>query len=197
MAFGKPGRPAHDAAAERLRIYAAAIPVIRRHGARAHMADMAEAAHMSVGGVYHYFDTKRRLLLHGLDPEALALACRSLHAAMHAGTNPGEVAGAYIEKTVYMFRLIQPSAVALLELGLDEAKLELAQALRQDADGLVEALVRVAPDLEGGTLTALSKAIRRTLLALCFDPDVTEEDVRRHMETLLHGFVAADAAPNR
>jgi AcrR family transcriptional regulator len=159
------------------------------------MSAMAEAAHMSVGGVYHYFDTKRQLLLHGLNPEALALACTTFHEAMLKDSPQGQgaVASVYVEKSIYMFRLIQPAAMAALELGMDETKAVLESVLRQDADGLIEILATVTPELTDGSRADLAIAIRRTLLALSFDPHATEEDVRRQLTAVLRGFVAVEA----
>lgn len=195
MAFEKPGRPANNPAEERLRIYASALPVIRTQGARARMSALAEASHMSVGGLYHYFDTKRSLLLHGLNPEALALACDTFHKAMWEATreSPEAVISAYVDKSVLMFRLIQPAASAALEMGVDEIRGQLDNALRQDADGLIQALATVAPDLSEQPRAELATAIRRTLLALSLDAkNATEDDVRRQLTALLHGFITAE-----
>lgn len=194
MSFEKPGRPANDPAEERLRIYTAILPVSRTHGARARVSAMAEAAHMSVGGIYHYFDSKRSLMLHGLDPEALALACGTFHRAMlkAADNGPDAVAAAYVDKSVYMFRLVQPAAIAALEMGIGEMRAQLERALHQDADGLIQVLATVTPDLADGSRSDLAIAIRRTLLALSLDPNATEDDVRRQLTAVLRGFIAVD-----
>src|SRR5919202_6385305 len=71
MAFGKPGRPPEDRLARPREIYEAVIPLIYRDGARRlSMRSAARAAHMSVGGLYHYFPAKRDLVLHGLREDA-------------------------------------------------------------------------------------------------------------------------------
>lgn len=195
MSFEKPGRPANDPAEERLRIYAAALPVIRESGARASMNALAQSAHMSVGGLYHYFDSKHDLLLHGLNLEALALACDTFHQAMWDAVDQGAgaVAAAYVDSSVYMFRLVQPAALAALEMGLGEIRAQLAGAMQQDADGLIQALVAVSPDLSDDTRSDLAAAIRRTLLALSLDPHATEDDVRRQLTALIRGFIAIEA----
>ena len=43
------------------------------------MRQAAKAAHLSLGGLYHYFLTKRDLVLHSLKPEALARVCTDFH----------------------------------------------------------------------------------------------------------------------
>jgi AcrR family transcriptional regulator len=191
VSFEKPGRPPNDPAEERLRIYVAALPAIRKDGARASMDALARLAHMSVGGVYHYFDTKRQLLLHGLSPEALELACRTFHDTMvgAADDGPAEVTSAYVDKTVHMFRLIQPAATAALEMSIAEMRAQLATALHQDADGLIQVLAKVSPDLTEQSRVELASGIRRTLMALALDPQATEADVRRQLTAVLRGFV--------
>jgi AcrR family transcriptional regulator len=162
VSFEKLGRPAKDPAEERLRIYTAALPVIREKGARASMTALAEAAHMSVGGLYHYFNSKRSLLLHGINPEAISLACHTFHQAVAEAESVDKVVSAYIDKTVLMFRLIQPSAMAAVEMGIDEIRGPLQACTRQDADGLIEALESVTDELTEESLVELATTIRAT-----------------------------------
>lgn len=191
MSFEKPGRPRNDPAEERLRIYAAALPAIRHDGPRARMDTLAELAHISVGGIYHYFDSKRSLILHGLNPEALSLACATFHRDMEeaAEKSADAVVSAYVERTMYLFRLIQPAVTAAMELGISEMRSQLSEVLRQDADGLVAVLATVATDLDRDSLLELAVAIRRTLMALSLDPNSTEAEIRTQLTALLRGYV--------
>jgi AcrR family transcriptional regulator len=191
VSFEKPGRPRNDPAEERLRIYAAALPVIRRDGARARMDALARSANMSVGGIYHYFASKRDLLLHGLNPEALALACHTFDGELQKAAEAGVegVIDVYVDRTVYISRLIEPAVAAALELGVGEIRSRLAQTLRQDADGLIQILSTVTPGLNEELKTELAAALRRTLLALSLDPQATEGDHRTQLTALLRGFL--------
>jgi DNA-binding transcriptional regulator YbjK len=77
---GKPGRPPEDRLKRQHEIYLAVAPLIERHGAkRLTMRQAARAAHLSLGGLYHYFPTKRDLVLHALKPEAVARVCAEFH----------------------------------------------------------------------------------------------------------------------
>ena len=77
MAFGKSGRPADDALLRQREIYQAVAPLILDSGARRlSMRMAARTACLSVGGLYHHFPTKRDLVLHGMQPVAVA---RPLH----------------------------------------------------------------------------------------------------------------------
>ena len=73
---GKPGRPPEDRLKRQHEIFLAVAPLIERHGAkRLTMRQAARAAHLSLGGLYHYFPTKGDLVLHALKPEAVARLC--------------------------------------------------------------------------------------------------------------------------
>src|SRR5215213_4440785 len=80
MAFGKPGRPAEDQLARQREIYEAVSPLILDIGVRRlSMRMAARAAYLSVGGLYHHFATKRDLVLHGIQPAAVAQYCQDFH----------------------------------------------------------------------------------------------------------------------
>jgi AcrR family transcriptional regulator len=77
---GKPGRPPEDRLKRQHEIFLAVAPLIERYGARRlTMRQAARAAHLSLGGLYHYFPTKRDLVLHALKPEAVARVCAEFH----------------------------------------------------------------------------------------------------------------------
>lgn len=63
------------------------------------MSSLTTSAHMSVGGLYRYFNRKQSPLLHGLNPEALALACHTFHEAMSdaADDGPADVTSIYMD----------------------------------------------------------------------------------------------------
>ena len=76
MAFGKPGRPPEDRLLRQREIFAAIAPLIVERGVRGlTMRDAAKAAYVSVGALYHYFPTKRDLVLHPLKQEPLERFC--------------------------------------------------------------------------------------------------------------------------
>src|SRR5215218_11328364 len=61
---GKPGRPPEDRLRRQHEIFLAVVPLIERYGAkRLTMRQAARAAHLSLGGLYHYVPTKRDLVL--------------------------------------------------------------------------------------------------------------------------------------
>src|SRR5215217_6623972 len=77
---GKPSRPPEDRLKRQQEIFLAVAPLIERHGAkRLTMRQAARAAHLRLGGLYHYFRTKQDLVLHALRPEAVARLCAEFH----------------------------------------------------------------------------------------------------------------------
>jgi hypothetical protein len=121
---GKPGRPPEDRLRRQHEIYLAVAPLIERLGAkRLTMRQAARAAHLSLGGLYHYFPTKRDLVLHALKPEAVARLCAEFHGrhADLARTDPGR----YVQADVaYMARqcfFLRPAFQAALELDAEVA----------------------------------------------------------------------------
>jgi AcrR family transcriptional regulator len=121
---GKPGRPPEDRLGRQHEIFLAVAPLIEGYGAkRLTMRQAARAAHLSLGGLYHYFPTKRDLVLHALKPEAVARLCAEFH-GRHADlerTDPGR----YVEADVaYMARqcfFLRPAFHAALELDAEVA----------------------------------------------------------------------------
>jgi AcrR family transcriptional regulator len=117
MSFGKPGRPPEDMLARQREIYEAVAPLILEVGPlRLSMRNAARAAHMSVGGLYHYFSTKRDLVLHGLRWDARNRLCREYRERMAdlSGWSPEGYIKAYLDLSIRMFAFIRPSVQAAL-----------------------------------------------------------------------------------
>ena len=196
MRFGKLGRPPNDAIRERLRIYRAAGPLILARGVRGTtIKAVAHAACLSPGGIYHYFASKHRLVLYGLEPEALSTACKD-EAAELSGALAGDtradvtqVIALYVEKSVRMLGFVRPALHAAIELGRPELRRHLSAGLREDADFLVSALGSLAVSPAGAGEAA--GAIRRATLGLAMDEGVTPDEARRQLSWLFRRLVPA------
>src|SRR4051812_40205875 len=120
--FGKLGRPPEDRLGRQYEIYQAVTPLLLTVGARRlSMRDAAHAACMSIGGLYHYFPTKRDLVLHGLDLAARSRICaenRALLADLRAWDVERYLAN-YTDLTMTMLRFMRPAVLAALELGVE------------------------------------------------------------------------------
>jgi hypothetical protein len=73
----KPGRPPEDRLKRQYEIFLAVAPLIERYGAkRLTMRQAARAAHLSLGGLYHYRKAEITALVKHLAPSLLALRAR-------------------------------------------------------------------------------------------------------------------------
>jgi AcrR family transcriptional regulator len=149
MPFGKPGRPPLDRLAEQQRIYEATTPLLQASGVRGlSMRAVADAACLSVGGLYHYFPNKRALVLHGLRPEARDRLCRDFRARI-ADAPAAAGLDAYLDLSVRLLAFVRPAVQAALELGAPTLQAELDAGLAQNAAELQQALALAAPHARG------------------------------------------------
>jgi AcrR family transcriptional regulator len=193
---GRPiGRPAEDKLARRREIYEAVAPLILTIGARRlSMREAARAACISVGGLYHYFPTKRDLLLHGLDYDARDRLCREYRdrIADLAGWGLERYLELYLDHSIMMFAFIRPSIQAALELGVEELQAGLDSGLAANVGELVESLSRVVPGVPRRDLEALARALRRVILGALVDRQADLDETRSQIRMLIEAC-AADA----
>ena len=193
MAFGKPGRPPEDRLARQYEIYQAVVPLLVRVGPRRlSMQEAAHAACLSIGGLYHYFPTKRDLVLHGLDIAARDRLCRDYRAAL---TNLrvwslDEGIEAYLDHSIRMFAFVRPSARAALELGAAELQRMLDYGLAHNVTDLAETLRVLAPEAPQAEREALGRAIRRVALGSMLDERADFAEVRDQLRLLIEGYLA-------
>ena len=190
MAFGKPGRPPEDRLARQHEIYEAVVPLIYRYGARRlSMRAAARAARMSVGGLYHYFPTKRDLVLHGLREDARARLCREHRADLGdlSGWSAERHVEAYLDLSIRMFSFAKPSVQAALELGAEELQAVLDAGLRTSVGELVETLRLVDAGVPEEDLGALARGLRRVALGALVDRHADLGETRGQMRALIGG----------
>ena len=191
MTFGKPGRPPEDRLARQREIYEAVVPLIYREGARRlSMREAARAARMSVGGLYHYFPTKRDLVLHGLREDARARVCqeyREFIADLSGWSAEGYVE-AYLDFAVGMFAFVRPAVRAALEFGVEEFQSQLDAGLTAHVEELAESLRQVAHGVPERDLEKLARAIRRVALGALVDRQADPEETREQLRALIEGY---------
>jgi len=165
------GRPADDAVARRAEIYRRARPVLEEFGYReVTVKQLASANHMSPAGLYHWFPTKRDLVLYPLSSPDRNGRCELLHRRLVGETDPLRCLRAWIDfvleerEGVILALRLAPEAVAIgalsrpggdIAMSLDETAAFVLSLVddftREQAEDLVRELFAVvmAPALTG------------------------------------------------
>lgn len=185
----RPGRPREDRLLRQREIFLSVAPIIMAEGARAvTMRRAAQAACLSVGGLYHYFPNRRALLLHGAQPEATIRLCNDFFDGQppySEDQSSWAMAASFVEFQMEELRLVRPAVRAALELGVEEFDKIVAAGLHRGTQEFVDALRRVLPDAEQRDLEGLSRAVRRLELASVLDPDSNDDELRAALRGLL------------
>jgi AcrR family transcriptional regulator len=135
------------------------------------MRQAAKAAHLSLGGLYHYFPTKRDLVVHSLKPEALARVCTDFH-DRHAQWERTDHSR-YVEANIaYMARqcaFIRPAFQAALDLDAEIAW----DHIRAGIDACTRPLTLALPTCTPDEIDSLGRSVRRTFYSALVDHTVT------------------------
>jgi AcrR family transcriptional regulator len=188
--FGKRGRPPEDRLARQREIFEAVAPLILRDGARRlSMREAAAAACLSIGGLYHYFPTKRDLVLHGLNPEALYRLCEDFHTEFGYLTtlDPQRYLYEGIEVVVRQVGFFRPAIHAALELGADSFWEVLETVLTGTSFDFEVNLQRAAPDVSEQEVHRCGRALRRSISAALLDKSITPAEFRDELRSLVDG----------
>jgi AcrR family transcriptional regulator len=193
MMFGKRGRPSEDRLARQREIYTAVAPLIVQEGARRlSMRHAARAACLSIGGLYHYFPTKRELVLHGLCSEAILRHCQDFHAQFGhlAEMDPRRYIEEGIEVVVEQVRFCRPAIHAALELGT-ESFWEVIEVLLAGTEQAFEVnLQRLYPEVSEQEVQRWGRAIRRAICAALLDRSMSPDELRDELRILVDGYVS-------
>jgi AcrR family transcriptional regulator len=159
------------------------------------MREAADAACLSIGGLYHYFPTKRDLVLHGLNPEALYRLCETFHAEFgHLTTlNPQRYIYEGIEVVVKQVRFCRPAIHAALELGSESFWEVIETLLTGTALDFEMHLQRAAPSVSDQELHRCGRALRRSICAALLDKSITPDELREELRMLVDGYLSRGA----
>lgn len=188
--FGKVGRPLEDRLLRQREIFEAVGPLILEVGARElTMRQAAHRASMSVGGMYHYFPSKRDLVLHSLQPEAHDRLCIDFFAVYGhlEDSDPDAYLAAFIEFQAHAAAFLRPALHAAIDLGAATVWPTLERAMALGLEDWTRIARRVVPDAEERDLVALCRAVRRTMLGAMLDKTVTPAELREELRALIIG----------
>jgi AcrR family transcriptional regulator len=174
-------------------IFLAVAPLIERHGAkRLTMRQAAEAAHLSLGGLYHYFPTKRDLVLHALKPEAVARVCAEFH-GRHADlerTDPPTLLAGRRRLHGRQCFFIRPAFQAALELDAEVAGDHIQTSIEGGLESCTRPLGYALPQCSPDKIRRLGRSVRRTFFSALIDRAVTPEELRHDLLSLIQGWPA-------
>jgi AcrR family transcriptional regulator len=169
----------------------AVAPLIERYGARRlTMRQAAHAAHLSLGGLYHYFPTKRDLVLHGLKPEALDRVCAEV-SAQYGDVKRTDPLRYLVADVDYMARqcfFIRPAFQAALELGAKDAWHHIEAAIDGRLNSCATPLRQVLPGCSDDEIRSLGRSLRRAFFSALIDHTVTPEEMRGELLSLIRGW---------
>jgi AcrR family transcriptional regulator len=190
--FGKRGRPAEDRLARQREIFNAVAPLILQVGAsQLSMRQAARAACLSLGGLYHYFPTKRDLVLHGLRPEAILRHCEDFHAQFGhlASLDPRRYIDEGINVVVKQIGFCRPAIHAALDLGTESFWEVIETLLTGTTLDFEVNLRRVVPEASDQEVHLCGRAIRRTICAALLDKSITPTELHDDLHMLIDGYM--------
>jgi AcrR family transcriptional regulator len=193
---GKRGRPPEDRLLRQREIFMAVAPMIESGSARSlTMRKAARAAHVSLGGIYHYFPTKRSLMLHSLSPGAFARLCADFHRQYGPlkDRDPGGFLEAYIDWQVQECAFVRPALWAAMELGVPIMRAAIANGIESGLRDFIEPLRAVAPELSDSDAESLGRSLRRLLFAALLDRNISSNQLRLELRALISGYRAIAA----
>lgn len=188
--FGKPGRPPEDRLARQCEIYEAIAPYLLAGDVRSlTMRQAARISCLSIGGLYHYFPTKRDLALYALQPSASARRCQDFWAryGQLEREDPPLFREALVDAFVGTVQFIRPAIRAALEMGAKEFWDDFETHWYNGTVEFAEALHRSSPRRESIDSTLLRRAVRRLFFGAIFDRDLSPEEVRAEFASLVDG----------
>jgi AcrR family transcriptional regulator len=151
---------------------------------------------MSIGGIYHYFPSKRDLVLFGVSAEAFTRSCEEFHLRHGdlAETDPEGFLATYLDSLENVMALCRPALVAAMELGPTTALDAIAAGVDVTLHEFVLPLRAMRPDLADADLDALQRALRRILLGAVLDRNATTAKLKEEMRSILQVHVRVQSS---
>lgn len=151
------------------------------------MSEAADAAGLSVDGLYHYFPDKPHLLLHPLQPAAIARCGQDFRARYGhlADTDGVAYADRYFEYAARQIAFLRPAVHAALEMGLENLWDIVTAGMTAGIEEFGRALQRLAPEMSGEDMESLRRALRHLLLAALLDKGLNPEELEEQLRALV------------
>jgi AcrR family transcriptional regulator len=137
--------------------------------------------------MYHYFPSKRDLVLFVLSPDALQRLCQKPDQLLPPPQQAGSHAhlATFLEGLVRGVPLLRPAVLAAIELGAGPA-LDFAEAtMTVSVPEFVRAVRAVRPDIGEAEAYTIDRAVRHTTLGAMLDRSVTPSELRNELYSIV------------
>jgi hypothetical protein len=142
--------------------------------------------------LYHYFPTKRDLVLHALKPEAVARLCAEFHGrnANLERTDPGRYVAADVAYMARQCFFLRPAFQAAVELDAEVAWDHIQASIEGGLESCTRPLGYALPECTPEEILRLGRSVRRTFFSALIDRTVTPEELRHELLSLIQGWPA-------
>ena len=157
------------------------------------MQEAADLACLSIGGLYHYFPTKRDLVLHGIQPETLQRFCQDFHQQFNdpVRVNPQQKFDAFYRYLLEAALFMRPSVYAAAELRVGVFTI-VSENMELLIVEFIDNLRLLDSTLPEDRLNTLARAIRRFFLAAVVDTSSSNEELHDEFYLLIGGYLSLD-----
>lgn len=145
---------------------------------------------MSLGGLQHYFPTKRDLVLHALRPEAMDRICADF-SARHTDlerNQPRRYLAAQADFMARQYDFIRPAYQAAQELDPEQARRQIEAVIDGRLRSCAEPLRRAFPECTEAEIHSRGRSLRRTFFSALIDSTVTPGELREEFLVLFRGW---------
>jgi AcrR family transcriptional regulator len=187
--LGQVGRPREDRYSRQLEIFRSVAPLLERTGVRGlTMQAAARAACVSIGTLYHYFSTKRDLVLFPLREDVCTEGLQRFQQMFSylKHESPDRYVEAFVNFYVQGVFMVRPALRAALELGVPDFWRGVEAGLATELDQFI-AEVRQAGAALAHDSHQLGRTVRRLIFSALFDRSVTLDELRDELQSLLLG----------
>ena len=155
------------------------------------MKQAARAAHVSVGTLYTYFDSKQSLLQYGLNPEPAALLCERfmLEFGGLEHSDPARFRQQLLAFLIETLSVMRASVDTTIRVGPAVARERAQDVMRQPIPQFVTLVRRGLSRARRGSSTVYEQLIRRVMLAALLEPEFDVAALRVQLRAI---FTDAD-----
>jgi AcrR family transcriptional regulator len=143
-----------------------------------------------VGGLYHYFPTKRDLVLYGFQEETLNRLCQNFidEYGYLAALDPGQYLEEYSSFAVEQIAFVRPALLAAIELGVETFRKVLDSGLSLITARFTNIARSMSPEISTESIGQLERSLKRVILGAALDKEITPAALRSEIFSIFAGY---------